>query len=123
MGKASRRRKRSRREYLARLAKTDPRQFSREWAKRINSWAIEARERASTLTADGEFTPLAFEMVSIAMEELAACGKTAMALEGTATEEAMMVACCKALAGAADPRLYRLSNRDVWEKKSGCICG
>ena len=110
MGRAGDRRKRRRQEYLARLAETDPAQFSREWAKRISSWAIEARERASTLTADGEFTPPAFEVVSKAMEELAACGETTMAFEGDATKEALVAACCKALAEATDLRLYRLSN-------------
>lgn len=111
MGKAARRRRRSRQKYLRRLAVKDPEKFQRQWAQRLASWSNLARQRAGTLTdSGGRPGPRAFEIVEYAMEELAACGDAAVAMEAEATKAIVNDECCQAVAAAVDRRLYQLSN-------------
>ena len=111
MGKATRRRKQRRQQYLGRLARQAPAKFHSEWSKRLESWAKEARRRAGQLTGeDGGPVPAAFALVETALEELIGCGPEAVNLEYESSKETMLDACCRAVAGAVDPRMYRLTN-------------
>jgi hypothetical protein len=110
MGKASQKRKNERQRYLSRLARENPQKFSVEWVKRLYSWSLDADRNAKTLTdGEGNPTPSTFSFVTMAMEELKACGQEAVEIEGSSTMETMTNACCNAVAIAVDPRLCRLS--------------
>jgi hypothetical protein len=118
MGKASERRKKRRREYLSKLAVTDPNKFSYEWAKRLESWSHEARKRARTLAGNpGHPDRLAFNVLASALRELESLGVPAVSLEKDATIEALMIESTKAVAFTVDPRIYRLSNSVSNEQK------
>lgn len=109
MGKASRRRKKRRLEYLGRLARENPRKFQSEWAKRLASWSREANRRAGRLTGDGDASDqTAFALVDEALDVLSGCGPKAVDLEGADTKDVMTDSCCWAVAKAVDRRMYRL---------------
>lgn len=118
MGKASTRQRKRRQEFLARLAADSPTMFQREWAQRLESWGREVRRRAGRLCEkNGAPVPPAFEIVVLAMKELAGCGNQAVTLEGDATREVLADQCCRALAQAVDRRMYHLSNAKSNQEK------
>ncbi|MCF6290966.1 MAG: hypothetical protein L3J03_08235 [Desulfobacterales bacterium] len=100
MGKAGIRRRRSRQKYLAWLAATNPKRFTIEWSKRLESWSIVTLEKAET----GQ----AHEMFEAVLNELQACGPEAVRLEGEKTATIMRAVCSRAVAQVVDPRMYRL---------------
>lgn len=111
MGKASRRRKKRRQQYLARVRKQDKDRFDAEWAKRLESWAREARRRAGRLTDEhGKPAGRAFAMVDVALKELEGCGQQAVDAHRESTMEIMNNECVQAVAAAVDKRMYRLNN-------------
>lgn len=124
MSKATRKRMRRRQQYLARLAENDPEKFRRQWAKRLESWSNLARRQANLLV-DLRRRPVApcFQIARRAIEELAACGEAALALEGECTRAAMGSECAKAVAAVVDPRLYRLSNAASRREKGSAGSG
>lgn len=111
MGKASVRRKKSRQAFLGRLALENPDRFLCEWFKRINSWCMVADKRAGRgIDSSGRAVPAAFEVIEIAMIELAECGERAFELAAKESLEILEDACCCAVAKAMDNRLYLLSS-------------
>lgn len=113
MGKASERRKKSRREFLNRLAKTDPGRFQEEWTKRLESWGEQVKQEVNIFVVkDGRRVGSVFRKVDHVLTELAACGEQAMSMEAKDTKEVLTAACCKAVALAVDIRLYRLNNNE-----------
>lgn len=111
MGKASTRRRNRRKDYLGSLARKNPEKFRMEWGKRLESWFEEARQRAGLLADEAGYPiPSTFAIVDEALDELVGCGPEAVSLELDATIEALIHTSCRAVAGAVDHRLYRLSN-------------
>jgi len=110
MGKATTRRQRSRRAFLARLAAENPDRFQCEWNKRVNSWCRLAKVRAgNSFDSEGRAVPAAFDVIEMALRELAECGEMAFALAADGTRDILVDACCTAVAQAMDRRLYHLS--------------
>lgn len=108
MGKAARRRVRSRRNYLSELAQTDPHRFKREWANRLPDMAREARRYADRLVDhEGKQTPNPFSVVRKAEVELREIGPKAVKLEGASTKEALSAECTRAWRRAVAPSILR----------------
>lgn len=118
MGKASKKRKKARREYFGQLAREKPAEFKIEWSKRLESWAKVARRQARNLiekNGNPEFYLSA--IIKEVIKELAACGKEALKLEQARTIETMQHVCLKAFARAIDTRLYRLTNSGANQRR------
>ncbi|MBC2714963.1 MAG: hypothetical protein HF978_06600 [Desulfobacteraceae bacterium] len=103
-------RKKSRRKYLGKLAVKDPSKFNFEWAKRLDSWSLEAVKYAGLINSNGIPVSSVFDLVDRALDELKACGEEAVLLEGDKTRETMMDSCCRAVAKVIDHRIYRPIN-------------
>jgi len=110
MGKASSRRKKSRLEYMARLAKEDPAKFHIEWNKRLASRQHDAYRRANLIGNNRHVSRCAFSVIEKALKELMAYGEEAFLLEADSTIKTLTNACCRAIASATDHHLYRLGN-------------
>lgn len=120
MSKHNRRRRNRRHVYLVRLAQENPKKFRREWTKRLESWAHEAKYRAEHITDDvGRPVLPSFQLVQYSLEELSAYGDDAIKLEAYDTKDIMIDVCCRAVAEAVDPRMYRLSNMNKKRNKGG----
>lgn len=116
MGKASRRRMKKRKAYLAQLAEQDPQRFIAEWNKRLRSWSREVNVRVNQdaplpwLGDEDARDPRTFALVQEALELLASCGKDAFDSEAEATREILTACCSMAIAREFDLRMCRLSN-------------
>ena len=110
MGKASHRRQVRRAEFLSRLADSDPERFSAEWTKRLESWSRLARRNANVLVDEhGLRTPPSSDILRLAEQQLAACGKAAFEQEIDSTRVILTHESTAAVASATDPRSYRLT--------------
>lgn len=111
MGKATDKRRKSRQEFLSRLAQENPEQFKREWTKRVASWADEIRDNGKK----GKISvPPVFGVVNKAADVLIECGEQAVDLELRETTESLNNECCRALSkdmGTKHHNVYKL-NRD-----------
>lgn len=116
MGKSSERRNKSRIKYLLRLSETDSKKFSREWSKRLESWANQAKNSAGNLRSeDNSAENSIFNIVDKAETILKQCGKNIFDLEAKATRQILETECIKAVSQAIDYRLNRLTT-------TGSVC-
>ncbi len=118
MGKASRRKRMRRAEFLSKVAACDPAQFSIEWTKRLESWSRELRrDPMNTRTLAGS------TLLRYANEQLAACGPSAVEAEGNATREILTHHFATGLACAVADRSYRLTNTGQVLRRSDLYVG
>jgi hypothetical protein len=114
MSKAGQRRRNRLSGYLTKLAVENQEQFRREWNKRLASWGEEARRRGARLRCGGAeagTTEWVFDMLEQAERLLASCGPAVEELVGEETRRTLLGECCKGLAVAFAPELYRLNDR------------
>ena len=104
------RRKRSRLNYLASLAKKDSSAFSREWRKILEGWSYEVRRRAQSLVDEqGAPTALAFSAIEEVAAVLHDCGTDVYEREWPATFHVLTHACCVAISHATGHALSPLT--------------
>jgi len=95
------RRKRSRMNYLANLAKRDLDAFSREWRRLVEGWSYEIRRRALSLVDDhGQPTELSFRVIEEVGAVLRDCSIEAYEREWPATSSVLTHMCCVAVSQA-----------------------
>jgi hypothetical protein len=105
MSTASYRRQRSRIKFLAQLNATDQERFQIELSKREQSWLHLIIQEINSCLEKDRPPSAAFRICDCAAQSLKAFGPDGVARARLLTEE-----CCRRLALAFDPRLYRLSN-------------
>ena len=111
MGKAARRRKARRLNYLVRLSHEDPGHFEAAWEMRLSSWLSEIRDLAREWAVGGKGSKTrVFEI----MEEVAEILQDCNVSKKYASEVLDMIRheCCSQVSRVVDTRLYRLSNMD-----------
>lgn len=115
MSKSTHRRERRLAEDLRPLVTSNPTQFLCVWNLYLNGWCREAIARGRALK-DGTTASVGVAVLPIlhkAERLLAALGADAEHLVGARTRELLTHECCKAIAGATDPRLYLLGRDSV----------
>jgi hypothetical protein len=97
--------------YLAALAQRDRKQFCIEWNRRLSGWLAEVHKRGRLLRADAE-KEVVKERVFAVLEQvnrlLELCGPGVESLVGASTRDILTHECCRTLAIAVAPELYRL---------------
>ena len=111
MRKTTLRRERRLAEDLQQLVSSEPAQFVGVWNQYLNGWCREAIARGHALVCGNAATKdaLVLPILHKAERLLAALGEEAERLVGASTRELLTHECCKAVAGATDPRLYTLA--------------
>lgn len=110
MGKAAKRRRERRQEFLKKLSLEDHERFELEWGKRLESWSTEIRQRGQ----GGQIADLpVFRLVDYAKEILEKCGPDAVRLQHKMTEELLKNECCRALTYQIGKEIYRINQE--WE--------
>ncbi len=113
MGKARSRRLRHQARFLAELARTSLDCFEAEWATRLQDWVRSARAQANRLVRrDGRAERPLAEWGRDILRLLEACGRQAVERVGEETREVLANEFGKAVAYAADPRLWRLHSAE-----------
>ena len=111
MGKAARRRKARRMNYLVRLSYDNTAYFEMAWEMRVSSWLFKIRDLARkwAICEDG-YQRRIFEILEEAAEILKECNVS----KKYASEVLDMIRheCCSQVSRVVDTRLYRLSNMD-----------
>lgn len=114
MGKAGKRRNRHVATHLAEMARIDKKRFHFEWNRRLDGWLAEINRRAKLLRVDKAHelaSKRVFGVLEHVNELLAQCGPDVEALVGASTRDTITHECCKALALAVAPNLYRLTTK------------
>ncbi len=113
MGKAARRRKARRLNYLVMLSHEDPGHFEAAWEMRLSSWLSEIRDLAREWAVGGKGSKTrVFEIMEEALGILEQCEKSIYKKHAPEIYGLICHECCSQVSRVIDPRLYRLSNMD-----------
>ena len=108
MGKAAKRRRCRRQEFLRRLSMDDHERFKLEWRKRLESWSVEIQQNGR----GGKIAyPPVFKIVEHALGILEECGPEALRLQHMMTENILKNECCRALSHQIGEEIYRINPR------------
>ncbi len=111
MGKAARRRKARRMNYLVRLSYENTGHFEAAWEMRLSSWLSEVRYLAWEWAVGGEGSKTrVFEIMDEALGILGQCEKSIYEKHAPDVNELICHECCSQVSRVVDLRLYRLSN-------------
>lgn len=115
MGKTTHRRERRLVEDLRCLLTSNPLQFVQVWNLYLDGWCRDAAARGRRMSdrAFGKSEEPVFALAEKAERLLEGLGAEADRLVGARTRLVLNHACCKAVAGATDPLLYRFSQDSV----------
>ena len=111
MGKAARRRKDRRQDYLVSLSYKDAEGFDSAWELRMESWESEIRYRARQWTDGGVESHLSvFGVLDEAMAVLEKCALPIRIKYASSCYDRLCHECCIRVSGVIDRCLYRLNN-------------
>lgn len=115
MTKTTHRRERRLVEDLRCLLTSSPSRFIQVWNLYLDGWCRDAAARGRRMSEEafGETEEPVFALVSKAERLLEGLGEEATRLVGTRTRMELNHACCKAVAGATDPLLYRFARDSI----------
>jgi hypothetical protein len=117
MGKATRTRQDCRRHYLVRLSAESTDYFAYQWERRLDSWLTEIRLTAGDWSECGKDAgKTVFSILDEAMSILEDCGSSIYEKYAPQTYKTLCDACCQYVAGAIDPKMYKLSNMRALEE-------